>query len=344
MVNQDRRQSVKCVVWDLDNTLWEGVLLEDDEVRLRPGIVEIIKTLDERGILHSIASRNDPEKALAKLSEVGLHDYFLYPKINWNSKASSLEAIAADFNLGLDTFAFVDDEPFEREEIRFAHAAVMCIDAADVHGMLEMPEFIPDFITDDSRRRRLMYKSHLERKEAEVVFVGPKEEFLATLEMVFSIRPAEEGDLERAEELTVRTHQLNSTGCTYSLQELNQFRRSDRHKLLIADLHDKYGRYGKIGLALIECEGEKWTIKLFLMSCRVISRGVGTIMLNQILDQAKKAKVALCAEFMPNDRNRIAYITYKFAGFKEVERLGDLLILENSLTQIQPVPGYVKVC
>ena len=111
VANQDRKRSVKCVVWDLDNTLWDGILLEDKTVRLRQRVTEIIKTLDERGILHSIASRNDPQAALAKLSELKLQDYFLYQQINWNSKASSLESIASAIGIHLETLAFVDDDP-----------------------------------------------------------------------------------------------------------------------------------------------------------------------------------------------------------------------------------------
>ncbi|MEP7339825.1 MAG: HAD-IIIC family phosphatase [Acidobacteriota bacterium] len=340
---RDRKRSIKCVVWDLDNTLWQGILLEDASVRLRSGVAEVIKTLDERGILHSIASRNDHDQAMEKLREFDLQQYFLHPQINWNSKSSSIEAIAAALNLGLDAFAFVDDDAFEREEVSFSHPAVLCLDAADSHRILELPELMPGVITDDSRRRRLMYLSDIERKKAEEEFAGPNEEFLATLEMVFSIRPAQPGDLERAEELTVRTHQLNSTGRTYSLQELEQFSQSNRHQLLIASLEDKFGSYGKIGLALIECAADIWTIKLLLMSCRVVSRGVGTVMLGYIMEQAQQAKAMLRAEFAPNDRNRIMYITYKFAGFKEIEKSENLKILEADLAQLRPRPAYIKL-
>src|SRR5579863_9689303 len=90
---QTKRPSIKCVVWDLDNTLWDGVLLEDEQVSLRPGVLEVIKTLDSRGILHSIASKNDRAAAMNKLAEFGLSEYFLYPQINWNSKAASVREI-----------------------------------------------------------------------------------------------------------------------------------------------------------------------------------------------------------------------------------------------------------
>ena len=89
---RDSGESIKCVVWDLDNTLWSGVLLESETVALKPQVASIIETLDRRGILHSIASRNDHHMAMQQLSELGIDRYFLYPQINWNSKAASISA------------------------------------------------------------------------------------------------------------------------------------------------------------------------------------------------------------------------------------------------------------
>ena len=337
------KQSIKCVVWDLDNTVWDGILLEDDEVRLRPHVVEILKVLDERGILHSIASRNDHDTAMAKLKEFGLEEYFLYPQINWNSKAASIGQIAKDINIGLDAIAFIDDQPFEREEVAFTHDKVLCIDSALLDDLLERPELKPRFITEDSRQRRAMYMADIKRNREEAEFVGPTEEFLSTLCMIFSIASCKEEDLKRAEELTVRTNQLNTTGYTYSYEELDELRRSPRHKLLVSSLQDRHGTYGKIGLTLIEMDEEVWNVKLLLMSCRVMSKGVGMIMIHYVLRTAREAGVKLRAEFVSNDRNRQMLITYKFAGFKEVGRDGNVLIFENDYSAIQPPPPYVDL-
>lgn len=340
---QTDKKAIKCVVWDLDNTLWNGVLLENDCVFLRNQVVNIIKTLDSRGILQSIASKNDYARAMEQLQDFGLHEYFLYPQINWNSKSSSIQEIVKLLNIGIDTFAFIDDQLFELEEVNFSLSEVLCINTAELEYLLDMPEMNPLFITEDSKLRRLMYISDIERNHSEKEFIGTQSEFLATLNMSFTISYAQEEDLQRAEELTVRTNQLNTTGYTYSYDELNHFRESDKHKLLIASLDDKYGSYGKIGLALIECQEFVWTIKLMLMSCRVMSRGVGTIMLNYMMTLAKNNNVLLRSEFVSNNRNRMMYVSYKFAGFQEIEKRGDLIILENELTRIQPFPKYVKV-
>lgn len=343
-VNPDPDQKIKCVVWDLDNTLWHGVLLENDNITLRSGIVDIIKELDRRGILQSIASKNEYHAAYQQLETFGLAQYFIFAQVNWDSKAKSVELIAKKINIGIDTLAFVDDQPFEREEVSFSLPQVLCIDAVtELDGMLAMPQLIPRFVTDDSARRRLMYQSDIERQQVEDSFVGPQEAFLRTLAMVFTIAPAKEEDLKRAEELTVRTNQLNTTGYTYSYDELNHFRQSDKHLLLVSGLDDKYGTYGKIGVTLIECDDQIWNIKLLLMSCRVMSRGVGTVMINYIRQEALRHKVRLQAEMAPNDRNRMMYMTYKFANFNEISKIGDVHILENDLTQIPPFPDYLTI-
>ena len=336
-------QPIKCVVWDLDNTLWDGILLEGDNVSLRDGVMDVIQELDRRGILNSIASRNEHSLAVAKLEELGVREHFLYPEINWNSKSLSVQSIAKSLNIDLDTFAFVDDQPFEREEVSFALPEVTCIDADDLYTITDIPRMSPRFITPESKLRRQMYMADIQRNQVEGEFSGPNVEFLATLGMTFTIKPADESDLQRAEELTARTHQLNTTGYTYSYDELNEFRQSKDHLLLVASLDDKYGTYGTIGLSLIELGETFWTVKLLLMSCRVMSRGVGTLLMNYIMSQAQEANAHLRAEFIPNGRNRMMYVTYKFGGFKKVETRDDLVVLENNLSQIQPLPDYVDV-
>jgi FkbH-like protein len=343
VIEKDVEQAVKCVVWDLDNTLWDGVLLEDPRVVLRPEVPDIIRTLDERGILHSIASRNEPKLAMEKLQQSGLADYFLWPQINWNPKSDAIKTISERLSLGLDTFAFVDDQPFERAEVSFTHPKVLCIDAAELIGIPDHKRMHPRFITEESKTRRLMYRSDVRRQEAEREFTGASDDFLASLDMEFTISTVGDDDLKRAEELTVRTHQLNTTGYTYSYDELDELRHSSDHLLLIAGLDDTFGSYGKIGLCLVEQGAEAWTIKLLLMSCRVISRGVGTVMLTHLMKLAKQAGVTLRAEFVSTDRNRMMYITYKFAGFQQIEDRGKSVLLEHNLSQIQEFPSYIRV-
>lgn len=191
--------------------------------------------------------------------------------------------------------------------------------------------------------RRKMYLADLDRKREEESHQGSPNEFLASLGMRMIIERCKEADLQRAEELTVRTNQLNATGYTYSYEQLAHFRTSPAHDLLVATLEDKYGTYGKIGLALVERGPEVFTLKLLLMSCRVMSRGVGAVLLNHIIRQAKQAGVRLRAEFVPTGRNRSMYVTYKFAGFREVGKDGDTCLLENDYSAMQDFPPYLQL-
>jgi len=341
---EERRvKSIKVVVWDLDNTIWDGVLLEDEAVTLIPGVVDVIQTLDGRGILQSIASKNDHASAMGKLAALGIAEYFLYPQINWGSKAISIKEIASAINVGIDTIAFIDDQSFEREEVAHSHPEVVCVDASEFQSILERNEFIPRFVTEESKIRRLMYFSDMRRNEVEERFEGPKEEFLATLALKLTLGRATEDDLQRAEELTKRTHQLNTTGRTYSYDELKVIMQSPDHELLIASLEDRFGTYGKIGLCLLERAPGHWTVKLLLMSCRVMSRGVGTIIINYLVSEAHKAGVRLRAEFIRTDRNRMMYITYRLSHFREVSETDGVSLLENDCSIVTEYPSYASV-
>jgi FkbH-like protein len=188
-----------------------------------------------------------------------------------------------------------------------------------------------------------MYLAGEKRDEDEARFEGSKEAFLASLEMVLTLFPAGQDDLDRAEELTVRTHQLNATGRTYSRDALDRFRRDPGHLLLMAELRDRYGSYGRVGLALVERRPAAWTIKMLLASCRVISRGVGGVLLSHIINQARRAGVGLQAEFVPTDRNRMLLVTYRFSGFEEAATDDGVILLRHPLSAERPFPGYMRV-
>ena len=335
--------SIKCVVWDLDDTLWRGTLLEGDDLVLAPGVGDVVRELDNRGILQSIASKNDHDAAWARVTAFGLDEFFLYPQICWADKSDSVRTIADHLGIGLDTVALVDDQAFERDEVRHVLPSVMTIDAADIGRMLDMLRMRPRFVTAESKIRRKMYVVDELRRRLENEFPGTRAEFLATLGMRVTIRAAGEPDLRRAEELTIRANQLNTTGRPYSYEELNALTMSPDHLLLVAGLEDRYGTSGTVGLALIDRGSSAWLIRLFITSCRVVTRGVGGIMMTHILESAKRSGVGLRAEFVHNDRNRMMYMTYKFHGFRKVAGHGDTALLEHDLENIRPYPRGVTV-
>ncbi len=337
MVNKKTEKKIKCVVWDLDQTVWQGILAEDKSVKLNEMAKKTIIELDRRGILQSIASKNNCNEAMEKLRQFGLLKYFIYPQINWNSKYKSIQMIAQLINIGMDTIAFIDDQEFEIGEVQFHNPEVLCVHVRNLPKLLEWNEFIPNFITEDSKRRRKMYQEDIKRKQAEEEFEGTQNEFLKTLNMKLEIFSAGLEDLKRVEELTIRTNQLNSTGYTYSFEELCGFIEDDNYKLFIIDLKDRYGDYGRIGIVLIESLKNEWCIKLFLFSCRVMTRGIGSIVLNYIKRLAKKNGVKLFAEFRQTNKNRMMYTTLMFSGFSKSDKSTDgYLVCEDLTTEEDP--------
>lgn len=339
----DLVKTVKCLVWDLDDTLWEGALLEGGGKSLLPGRGELIETLDKRGILQSIASRNQYDDAMARLQEFGLDEYFLYPQIGFGAKSEAVLAVAGALNIGVDSVAFIDDQPFELEEVRGAVPAVRVYAAHLAQNLAALPEFMPRFVNEDSAMRRALYRTDIVRTKAEETFAGPKESFLESLDMVFSIAPVRGNDLQRAIELTERTNQLNATGMTFDHDELDALRRSPDHLLLVASLTDRFGEYGKIGLALMEKGQKVWTVRLLLMSCRVMNRGVGTVFLNHLVNLGLAAGKTVRADFVETGKNRMMYVAYKFAGFEEIAAHDGKILLEYQREEAPAYPAWLTL-
>lgn len=344
MSSEGNTKEIKCVIWDLDDTLWDGILLEDDHVQLKEGILEIINELDRRGIIQSLASKNNYGPTMEKLKELHIDHYFIYPEINWNPKSKSIENLYLRLNIGLDTILFIDDQEFERQEVKMALPQIQCLDAKEYEGLLTMPGLNPENITEDAQKRREFYFIDLARKEEEQKFVGTPEEFLATLGLRYHIYEAQEGDIPRAYELLKRTNRLNAANRIYEPDELKHFIASDEYKLYICALEDKFGSYGKIGLALVRIEAECWHVNQFAVSCRVISRGAADTLLIFIMQEAQKHAQYLLADYIPTEKNKQIYLIYKTNGLKEEEKVADRqFIFKHPLWDLKKMPGYIII-
>ncbi|MEU7039443.1 HAD-IIIC family phosphatase [Streptomyces varsoviensis] len=338
-----RPPQVKCVVWDLDDTVWDGVLAEGDDVRLREGVADLIRELDARGVLQSVASKNQPSAAAAKLAELGLSDYFLFPQISWEAKSRLLERIAEQLNIGPDTLLFVDDSPFERAEVADRLPAVRSADPADLAALLDRADLPPKAASADATLRRTRYRDEVRRQAYEEDFTGPRKEFLRSLDMRLTVRDANPDDLDRAAELTERTHQLNTTGLTFSKAQLRQLMSQREHTVLVASLRDRFGAYGTIGLVLLTRQAGEWRIRLFLMSCRVMGRDIGGAVLAHLAAAADRQGVRLTADFRHTDVNRPMYLLYRLSGFAAEERAGRTLRLRLGPKASRCVPDHVTL-
>jgi methoxymalonate biosynthesis protein len=313
----ERPTLVKCLVWDLDNTLWKGTLLEDGEVLLPEEVADVVRELDARGILQSVASRNDHDHAWSRLEELGLAEYFVLPQIGWGAKSAAVREIADRLNFAYSTIAFIDDQPAERAEVEYGLPEVRCYPAEAAVSLLGLADFTPEVVTVDARRRRRMYQASFERESARSEFAGPDEGFLTSLNLVMGIARAGDEELSRVEELTLRTSQMNATGVHYSDEVLRSLVDDPHHDVLVTTLTDRFGPHGAVGVVLLERLPGVWHLKLLATSCRVVSFGAGAAILNWLVDQAARAGAHLVADFRPTDRNRMMEIAYRFAGFTE---------------------------
>ncbi|MFF1795338.1 HAD-IIIC family phosphatase, partial [Kitasatospora sp. NPDC058263] len=306
---------VKCLVWDLDNTVWDGTLLEDPTVELFPGIHDTIVELDSRGVLHSVSSKNDHDLAWKRLEDLGLAEYFVHPQIGWGRKSDAVRLIAERLNFAETAVAFIDDLPTERAEVNYHAPDIRCYPAERAAELTALPEFSPEIVTVDARRRREMYQASFRRDAEKDTFSGPDEEFLRTLDLVMEIKRADQEDISRVEELTLRTSQMNATGVHYSDAALRALLVDPDHEVLTVNLTDRFGPHGAVGVLLLERHADLWHLKLLATSCRVVTFGAGAVILNWLIDQAARSGAHLVADFRRTERNRMMDIAYRFAGF-----------------------------
>jgi FkbH-like protein len=327
---------LKCVVWDLDDTLWTGVLGENDDVILRPEAAALVRLLDQRGVLQSIASRND-ERALAVLAGMGLRDFFLVPQLGAMAKSASMARIGETLDVSLDAMALVDDEPFERAEVESAHPEVLCLDARALEGLLD--RLVP---AGGGLNRRQLHLDETNRRAAETAMGGPSPSFLHSLGMEMVLRRAGPADFDRVAELMVRTNQLNTTGRVVPREELRALCASNQHVALVADLRDRFGDYGTVAFALVTREPD-WTLSLLCVSCRVRDRGVGAAILDALMQGALRSGAPLRAEFVHTERNRHMYVALKLAGFEEIRGTKPEVLLQAKTGERARVSPWIAV-
>jgi methoxymalonate biosynthesis protein len=337
MAQQDR--VVKCLVWDLDNTLWRGTLLEEDGVYIDDEVLHTIEILDSRGILQSVASKNDHDLAWSRLSELGVAEYFVFPQIAWGPKSNSVRYIAEQLNFSQETIAFIDDQPTERAEVAFHLPAVRCYSQSQIATLPGLPEFNPIVVTIDAGRRRHMYQAAVRRDQYGNDFQGPDDAFLRSLDLRLRIDRAAPEDLLRAEELTLRTSQMNATGVHYPETILRELCGDPDYEVLLASLDDRFGSHGVVGVVLVEMHEACWHLKLLATSCRVVSLGVGATVMTWLIGHASDAGVHLVADFRATERNRIMEITYRFLGFNDSGcPCHDLLPQRDDIQRLHLVP------
>lgn len=314
----DKVKTVKCVVWDLDHTMWDGILVEDGPsgLTLKPGIVEVIQELDRRGILNSIASKNNLQEAWPVLENFGIASYFLVPQISWSPKSQALEAIAADLNIDIDTLLFIDDSPFELEQVKTTCPDVRVVVAPAYLSLLDRPD-CQVTITAEASSRRKMYQDDSARRDVAQQFEGDYLRFLKQCGLELTIRSLADENIERVHELTQRTNQMNFSGTRYSRSVLEGILGDPDIDTYVLSCRDRFGSYGVVGFSVVDRREPRMTDLMF--SCRIQSKRVEHAFLAHLLRRyIDECGGDVWANYRKTPRNEPSGRVFSDIGMEEV--------------------------
>jgi FkbH-like protein len=335
--------TVKCVIWDLDNTLWNGILVEDgiDKIALKPGIVDVIRSFDERGILQSVSSKNNLDDAMQALKHFQIDEYFLYPQISWQPKSEGVGAIARQLNIGMDSILFVDDSHFERDQVTAVHPSLRSVDALE-YLELQQREECRGAVTADSKERRKLYQIEAARQDAVEGFGSDYIAFLRNAKINVSIRPMMEDNLERVHELTQRTNQMNFSGSRYDREVLRGIAANPHLETYVLSCDDRFGSYGIVGFCIVDSREPRVTDLMF--SCRVQSKRVEHAFLSYLLRKyVRGPNNSLFISYRKTPRNAASGKVFADFEMEEMETVAGVTLMVFRGDKKIPDDGVITV-
>lgn len=343
LIGAIRGVSRKCLVLDLDNTLWGGVIGDDGLAGITLGqgsaegeaylaVQQIAKNLRDRGIILAVCSKNDDSVARSVFREhpdmiLREEDISVF-QANWKDKASNLEAIATTLNIGLNAIVFLDDNPAEREQVR------QVLPEVAVPELPEDPSAYPAYLlaagyfesvsfTDDDRRRASQYRANAERAELAQSFRDINE-YLASLEMAIKFAPFDANSRARIAQLTNKSNQFNLTTRRYDEAAIANWEQHRDAFTLQVRLADRFGDNGIISVIICVKNDDEWIIDTWLMSCRVLNRRVEEAVLDVLVENARSAGIKrLIGHYIPTDRNGLVKDHYFKLGFQPQESVSN---------------------
>lgn len=331
-------RSSKCLVLDLDNTLWGGVVGDDGPEGIIVGegdpvgeaykaFQEYLKRLKERGVLLAVCSKNEESNARAPFVQrpdmvLRLEDFVAF-KANWRPKGENLREIAAELNLGLDALVFVDDNPVEREQVRQAVPEVQVVELSedpadylrqvDQTGLFEVPS-----LSREDAVRTQQYQQNQQRSQS----LGKATDYasyLKSLQQRAVMKPFEDPFLDRITQLINKSNQYNLTTLRLTRSQVEERMRDPKQLTVYVRLADRFGDNGLISVCCGQAiENELW-IEEWLMSCRVLQRGVEQLLCNYLVEKARERGLSwLHGVYIPTARNQMVQDHYEKLGFEAV--------------------------
>lgn len=336
-------RSKRCLVMDLDNTLWGGVIGDDGlaGISLAQGdavgeayleLQRYILSLRDRGVALAVSSKNTDEVARAVFRE---HPEMLLrePHIavfqaNWNDKATNIVAIARELSLGLESLVFIDDNPFERTLVRRALPQVTVVELPEDPALYARTLSASGYfeiatLSDEDLRRASFYDGNAKRAELQKS-VTNLDEYLASLDMEIIFQPFDAVGRNRISQLINKSNQFNLTTRRYSELDVESLEKADDVFTLQVRLIDKFGDNGMISVIVCRRDGEAWLIDTWLMSCRVLGRRVEQMVLRELMEQGEAAGVReLLGTYIPTEKNALVKNHYRDLGFELVQQESD---------------------
>ena len=356
----------KCIVLDLDNTLWGGIIGEDGKngIKLGPDGIDRafvdfqieLKNLSKQGVILAICSKNNYADAL---DVINTHPYMILKEddfsgiyVNWDDKPTNLKRLAEDLNIGIDSLVFIDDNPFEREYVKNSLPEVEVPEwpSDPVFYKTALMELYKKFffktrITKEDKERVEMYRAQGQRIKIRSK-CSSLEEYLSILEMVCIIKLNDNNAVSRISQLTQRTNQFNLTTKRYTEADINNFMKDKDAAVFSLQLLDKFGDNGIVGVIIMrKFNQEAWQIDTFLLSCRVIGRKVEQAFLGTVLKKIVKtgAKVVI-GRYIPSAKNQLVSSLYKELGFEFNGNEGESSLWKLDLNKnIIKIPKYFKI-
>ncbi|WP_088187748.1 HAD-IIIC family phosphatase [Desulfosporosinus sp. FKA] len=353
---------VKCIVVDLDNTLWGGVLGEDgmEGIRLGPTpagrpyweFQKFLLSLYQRGIILAINSKNNVAEVMNVLAQhphmVLRKEHFAAERINWLDKAENLRSLAAELNIGLDSIVFIDDDPLNREIVKGSLPDVMVVDfpedsALYVSSLQQLTIWNVLQVTTEDQQKGKMYAAQRRRQEM-LQSSRSVEEYLRGLDMKAAIFPANDFTIPRISQMTLKTNQFNLTTRRYTEEQIHELAASNQYLIAAVQVSDKFGDNGITGLVMAEMGAKRWRIDNFLLSCRIIGRKIEDVLLAYVLEQARQAGVTVIAgEFIPTAKNIPAQDFYSAHAFRYIGDDGQRQIWELEVDQHFAYPDFIQI-
>jgi FkbH-like protein len=338
IIKSTRTAAKKCIVLDCDNTLWGGIVGEDGLQGIAIGddfpgsayrdLQRYLLHLRSEGVLLAIASKNNEADVWAVFEQhdgmVLRHEHISAARINWETKAANLKEIADELNIGIDSLVFLDDNPFEIEQMRSLLPEVVSIlldeePAEMVDAIKDMHLFDKLEVTqEDSLRADMMLA---ERKRSQFSKVLSSDDFIAALELRLDIAEARPDQLGRIAQLTNKTNQFNLTTVRRSLEQIEAINSSPDWRVYALRVADRFGDYGLVGVAIVELlDGDRLRLDTFLLSCRVLGRGVETAFLSEVVGGLRKSDASVVdASYIPTAKNGLAANFLADHGFLAVD-------------------------